>query len=850
MSTHTRSVETRRVLTLALTILLGALAIDWFALDVGQGALGLTRIDVLLLAVAFGAAELVVLHLESGRNAFSVSLSELPLIVGLFMVPTAGLVTARVVGGGLVLLFVRRQPPTKLIFNVCAMAMEVSLAAWVVSALHASSLDVLHAAPAALVAVAAAAVWQSTAVITAITIYNRRLEPAMIVGFVRSSAMEVSACWVGGVILLGALRWDVRTLPFVAALAGALLVGYRGYSQLRQRHQSLELLYDFTRRLTSATRSSEEQLTDLFHAIGGLLRADTVEMVLVDGDGAARHLRLSGGADVVRVNLEDTAADPWLELLHETDALVIVDTTSDDRELALLASRNARDLVLVGLPAASGVRGVLGVANRLGDVATFTKEDGRLLQTVTAQVATALENSRLVQRLDHESRHDPLTGLANRVYFNDSLERALATQPQTMAVLLLDLDRFKEVNDTLGHHLGDLLLQQVAARLRQQIRSADLLARLGGDEFAVFLLDATAESALDTAGRIGQALSEPLLLDGISVEVSASIGVALSPQHGQSALTLLQRADVAMYEAKKTHRVAEIYDEALDGYSPRRLAIATELRHAIERGDLEMHYQPKADALTGRVVAAEALVRWNHREYGLIGPAEFIPVAEQTAQIRELTHFAIRTAVAECAGWRRNGLELDVAVNVSVRNLLDTELPDFVRECLQVNGLPADALTLEVTESHIMADAERTLGVLRALDAIGIRLSVDDFGTGYSSLAYLRLMPVHEVKIDRSFITNLASESGDEAIVRTIVSLAGSLELDVVAEGVEDEATWQLLRELGCTYLQGYHLSRPLPADVFRRWAAARALPGRQGPRASVEAYPFAVRTGSTAQPA
>jgi diguanylate cyclase (GGDEF)-like protein len=848
MSTHARSVETRRVLALALTILLGALAIDWFALNVNEGALRIARVDVLLLALAFAWAEVVVLHLESGRNAFSVSLSELPLIVGLFTVPTAGLVLARVVGAGLVLLLVRRQPVTKLVFNVCAIAMEVTLAAWVVSSLGGSSQDLTKAAPAALLAVVVAAAWQSTAVIGAITIYNRRLQLDMIRGFVRSSAVEVLACWVGGVILLGALRWDVRTLPFVAALAGALLVGYRGYSQLRQRHHSLALLYDFTRRLTSATRSSEEQLTDLFHAIGGLLRADTVEMVLVDEDGLPRRLRLSGGADVVQLTADDLSVDPWLELLEEGEPLVVADTTSDPREQLLLTSRGARDLVLVGLPAASGVRGVLGVANRLGDVATFTKEDGRLLQTVTAQVATAFENSRLVHRLDHESRHDPLTGLANRVYFNDSLDRALAAQPQHVAVLLLDLDRFKEVNDTLGHHLGDLLLQQVAARLREQMRNADLLARLGGDEFAVFLLDGDAESAMAAAGRIGHALSEPLLLDGISVEVSASIGVALSPQHGESALTLLQRADVAMYEAKKSHSGAEIYDEALDGYSPRRLAIATELRHAIESGDLEMHYQAKADARTGRVVAAEALVRWNHREYGLIGPAEFIPVAEQTAQIRDLTQFAIRTAVAECAGWRRSGLELSVAVNVSVRNLLDTQLPDFVRECLILNGLPAEALTLEVTESHIMADAERALGVLRALDAIGIRLSVDDFGTGYSSLAYLRLMPVHEVKIDRSFVTNLASESGDEAIVRTIVSLAGSLELDVVAEGVEDEATWQMLRELGCTYLQGYHLSRPLPADVFRRWAATRALPGRRRPLASAGVYPFPVRSGSAAQ--
>jgi EAL domain-containing protein (putative c-di-GMP-specific phosphodiesterase class I) len=277
-----------------------------------------------------------------------------------------------------------------------------------------------------------------------------------------------------------------------------------------------------------------------------------------------------------------------------------------------------------------------------------------------------------------------------------------------------------------------------------------------------------------------------------------------------------------MYAAKRAHGGVEIYNESLDGYSPRRLALATELRHAIESGQLELHYQAKAQAKTGEVVSAEALVRWNHDRYGLISPAEFVPVAEQTAQIRDLTHFVIDSAVRECAGWRSDGLELGVAVNVSVRNLLDTDLPDFVHSALTTYGLAPEALTLEVTESHIMADPERTLGVLRRLDGLGVRLSVDDFGTGYSSLAYLRNMPVREVKIDRSFVTDMATTQGEQAIVKMIVSLAASLDLQVVAEGVEDELTWARLAALGCDYIQGFHLSRPLPAAQFRTWVTAR----------------------------
>ena len=823
MSTQRKQMA-KEVVLLGLAILLAALALDWAVLGFRVGHLDVVQPAVLGLAAAFAAAEFVVLHIERGRtgSAFSVSLSELPLIIGLFMVPAEGLVLARVVGGGLVLALVRRQPLTKLLFNVCSLAMEVTLAAWVVALMHGSAVDLRHAAPAALVAVVVAATWQSTAVIAAITIYNRRVERETIVGFARSSAIEAMACWVGGMILLGALAWDRWTLPFVTALALALLVAYRGYSRLRQRHQSLELLYDFTRRLTSAARSSEEQLADLFKAIAGLLRAESVEMVLLDDSGSPRRLVLATDADTVRVSTDVPASDPWLGLIDARAAVVVPAGSVEPSARRLLLSRNARDVVAVSLPAESGVRGVLGVSNRLGDVASFTADDGRLLQTVTAQVATAFQNSRLVQRLDHESRHDPLTGLANRAHFNECLDQALATKPEGVAVLLLDLDRFKEVNDTLGHHIGDLLLQQVATRLRNHVRLPDVLARLGGDEFAVFLVDGDADVARNVASRIEAALAEPLALEGISVEVAASIGIALSPQHGDTAVALLQRADVAMYEAKRTHSGAEIYNEELDGYSPRRLALATELRHAIENGDLELHYQPKADAVSGRIVSAEALVRWNHPQHGLISPVEFVPVAEQTAQIRDLTHFVIDAAVAECASWHRDGMALSVAVNVSVRNLLDTQLPDYVTSCLRKHGLPPAALTLEVTETHIMADPERTMGVLRALDAIGVRLSVDDFGTGYSSLAYLRTLPVREVKIDRSFITHLVEDAGDQAFVRTIVSLAGSLDLDIVAEGVEDEDTWSLLTVLGCTQIQGYHLSRPMPARIFRSWVAER----------------------------
>jgi diguanylate cyclase len=421
----------------------------------------------------------------------------------------------------------------------------------------------------------------------------------------------------------------------------------------------------------------------------------------------------------------------------------------------------------------------------------------------------------------HQALHDPLTGLPNRELFADRVGQAIRTadrQLQPAALLLLDLDRFKDVNDTLGHHHGDVLLSQVAARLTAELREVDTVARLGGDEFAVLLPDATAEGAAAVAEKLRAALHRPLVLDGVLLDLDASIGIAIYPDHGSNAAQLLQHADVAMYAAKHAHAGFVVYDPAVDQHSPKRLALLGGLRRALERDELILHYQPKIDLHSGRVLGAEALVRWQHPDHGLLLPGEFIPLAERTGLIHPLTRWVLDAALAQAAEWHRAGHRLSIAVNISTRSLLDPAFPDQVAERLAFWQLPAGALVLEVTESAVMADPARALEVLGRLHTLGVGLAVDDFGTGYSSMAYLKALPVDELKVDRSFVGQMETSNSDAVIVRSTIDLGHNLGLRVVAEGVETQDTWERLKALGCDTAQGYHLGRPMPAADLEPW--------------------------------
>jgi diguanylate cyclase (GGDEF)-like protein len=429
------------------------------------------------------------------------------------------------------------------------------------------------------------------------------------------------------------------------------------------------------------------------------------------------------------------------------------------------------------------------------------------------------------RRLRHQALHDGLTDLPNRTLLYERMEDAIAEVRRgdgMAALLLIDLDRFKEVNDTLGHDHGDELLEEVAERLRGAVRRGDTLARLGGDEFAVLLCGVPDRGAVvDAAARLQAAISLPFALRGVVAVLDASIGIALCPDHGEDVNLLVQRADVAMYEAKRAQTRIETYAADRDPYSAERLQLLGELRTAIEAGQLVLHYQPKVALGSDRVTGVEALVRWQHPRHGLLGPGEFVPLAERTGAIGDLTRWVLDTALAQCRAWRDAGRDIPVAVNLAAPNIVDAALPELVAALLARWDVPADRLECEISEHTVMADPRRALDVLERLRRQGVRLSLDDFGTGHSSLAYLKRLPLDEVKIDRSFVMGMAEDGNDAAIVRSTIDLARHLGLEVVAEGVESEAVMRDLAELSCDVAQGFFLSRPLPADQLDEWLAA-----------------------------
>jgi diguanylate cyclase (GGDEF)-like protein len=427
--------------------------------------------------------------------------------------------------------------------------------------------------------------------------------------------------------------------------------------------------------------------------------------------------------------------------------------------------------------------------------------------------------------LEYQALHDTLTDLPNRVLLHDRLQQAIRAAQRdgshtSVALLVMDLDRFKEVNDTFGHHIGDLLLKQLGERLGSVLRCSDTIARLGGDEFAMMLPSANLDEARQTACRVLDLLEQPFTLGGLQVEIDVSIGMALSPDHGTDADTLLRRADVAMYVAKRTNSGYALYTADQDQHSPMRLALVAELRRAIDQGELLLDFQPKVSLATDKITCVEALVRWDHPRHGLLNPDLFVPIAEQTGLIRPLSRWVLDAALSQASRWRRDGLDLAVAVNLSMRNLHDPEIADIIRQSLSRWGVPPTSLLIEVTESSLMADAVRAMEALSRLRAMGVGVSIDDFGTGYSSLSYLKRLPVHELKIDKSFVAHMSSDENDLAIVRSTIGLAHDLGLTVVAEGVEDQAAWDLLVSLGCDIAQGFFISRPLPPIVLGRWLA------------------------------
>jgi len=428
----------------------------------------------------------------------------------------------------------------------------------------------------------------------------------------------------------------------------------------------------------------------------------------------------------------------------------------------------------------------------------------------------------LYNTLENMAFTDSLTGLPNRALFYDRLEQATQLGLQKNApflLLMLDLDRFKYINDTLGHHIGDQLLQEVGMRLQNSVRTTDTIARLGGDEFAAILPTNNAERAgVTIAEKILKSLSTPVIIDKRNLTISASIGIVRCPIDGDNSNQLLQRADVAMYHAKNNHHGYTFYDNELDKHSILQFNLEADLYEAIENNNLELYYQPKVDLASGQTVAVEALLRWNHPERGFIPPDDFIPLAEHSGLIHPLTRWVINTALKQCAEWHETGLKIGIATNLSARSLEDTQILDTVRTALRTTRVNPRFLSLELTESAVMADPHRAMEVMSSLCSLGTQISVDDFGTGYSSLAYLKKLPVSELKIDKSFVMDMNKDSSDEVIVHSTIDLAHNMGLVVTAEGVEDQEIWDKLYALGCNLAQGYYMCKPCSAANLSKW--------------------------------
>ncbi|NYI41233.1 putative bifunctional diguanylate cyclase/phosphodiesterase [Demequina lutea] len=543
-------------------------------------------------------------------------------------------------------------------------------------------------------------------------------------------------------------------------------------------------------------------------ADGGKAEAELVDQVLVlhrsyldSIDRMFAAVDRGDAADVLRIDAEEV--DPSFEVIQR----LVANEAVAEHAVAVASLDNLQRLEGLHRKLIPGVflLGLVLVA---------------LLASVTRGYRTLLDSERAGALYD--SLHDALTGLPNRTLLTDRLYRALEEglhAGSTTGLLLIDLDRFKEVNDTFGHHYGDELLAKIGPRLRAHVRQGDTIARLGGDEFAVLLPGVgDRATAVVIADALQHALEVPFQVAGVDLDVEASIGIVLSGEHGDDTTTLLQRVDIAMYVAKAEHLGVFVYDPDADSHSPGKLALLGELRRAIENDELLLHFQPQVSIDTGEVTGAEALVRWQHPTRGLVYPDDFVPLAERTGLIGPLTGFVLNAAVIQAKAWSDAGQPLPVAVNLSVRNLSDEDLPRQVAALLKAHQLPASLLKLEVTESAIMFDPVGAARVLRQLADLGVEISIDDFGAGYTSLGQLKSLPVTEFKIDKSFVMNMNQDASDALIVHSVVDLGHHLGLTIVAEGVENPAALEQLAAYGCDNAQGYYLCRPVPVDAFDDW--------------------------------
>jgi diguanylate cyclase (GGDEF)-like protein len=803
-------------------------------------------IPLLAFAAICGVAELLVVHLHFVRNAHSFSMSEVALVMGLFTVSEpVWMVIAQAVGVAVALAVVRHQAPIRLAFNVGQFALSTSVALLVFHRV-AGPVDAFQAWNwiAAVVAVAVSAAISAVLVSLAIGCnegsFNLRTLPRIItIGFVSGVANATL-----GIVACMLLVQEPLALLLVAIPVMVMYLSYRAYGSERKKHESIELLYESSS-ILNESRELDAALVALLTHARKMFRADVAELLLpsIDEGARSRRTRLGPGDAVeimrpVQVNLEMGA---WRRAGVQAPILLVPPLERPDQR-ALLAVTGHRDAMFATLRGEGRLLGALVVGDRLGEVSRFDAEDLRLFGLLANHVAVALENGRLERslaqlvdlerRLSHQALHDPLTGLGNRTLFHERVSTALGRRGRRSAVVFIDLDDFKTINDSLGHAAGDRLLTVIAARIASTVRPSDTTARLGGDEFGL-LLDRVSgpEEAEHIAARLLDTLRAPIALPGAEVVIGASVGVAMCDSVAD-ADEALRNADVAMYVAKARGKACvDLFEDGMHREVVERLEMIGDLRHALETDDpdLYVHYQPVVSVETGEIIGFEALSRWRRRGHGTMRPERFVQLAEESGLVVELERRVLATACSQLVRWLplAGPAGLTVSVNLSPRHLQQAGVVSEIARLLEATGCAPEHLVLELTESVLMGDTDDGVRVLEDLKALGVRVAIDDFGTGYSSLARLQRMPVDIVKIDRSFIERMAVED-DEVLVRAIVTLASQLGLTTVAEGVETPDQLERLRDLGCLAAQGFLFSPPCPAPQ------AATLLGAARPRAGI----------------
>jgi len=789
------------------------------------------------LAVVFYLAEAHVVHLHFRKQAHSLSASEIALMLGLFFVTPAGLLGAQCLGAAVGLALHRRQKPVKLVFNVAELALSCGVALLIFRSFVDPGTTGVGTWAAALLGVAVGHTLGVLLVLSVIALAEGRLTAPRLT---RTLAFSLVGALAMACLGLLAVELFVNDPPAVLLVVGPVLacgVSFRAYMRQREERERVEFLYESMR----ATQGAPEfglAVGELLVAARRLLRADYAEILLlspVPGEPPMRST--SGPRGELLMHQEALTSGDELALAHAdaADQPILLPSRRGRHPLdEFLADRSLGDAIIGPLRGEEHVMGLLVVGGRVSDVSTFSEDDLGLFETFGGHASMLLENGRLERSLAHvtelkeelsyQAYHDALTGLPNRLLFREQITEALAadtSEGTTHAVLFLDLNRFKEVNDSWGHAAGDELLIQVANRIRDCIRPGDLPARLGGDEFAVLLKGTSDEGAEQVATRLVDALHPPFTLAaGHQVVVRASIGIAVSGAEAASTEELLQNADLAMYTAKSDERRRSHYQPELHNLLRRRRGLALELEHAVDRGEIVAHFQPVVSLADGTIQAFEALARWQHPARGLLAPAEFLSVAEDCGLISEIGA-SVRQHAFRCANeWANahpDAAGIGLWVNVSPAELTNARLLEDLALALTRAHLDAKRLTVEITESTVIRDEQGAYRAMNQLREIGVHLSIDDFGTGYSSLSRLAEFPIEMLKIPKPFVDRLVGDRVDVSFVDAILRLSGSLGLTTCSEGIEHAVQATKLHDLGCGLAQGYLFARPIPeAEAFR----------------------------------